>query len=87
MSAVISRLVHSRKFLVAAFAVVQTIVLQLFPTIPNSIWQSIDALAVVLIAAIAYEDGAEKSATVNAQTINPPAMTTAITDPHQDAER
>ncbi len=54
-------LLHSRKFWLAVFGVVQTLVLY-FVDVPKEIWMSIDALVGVVIAGIAYEDGQEKSA-------------------------
>ena len=51
-------LLHSRKFWVALFAIVQTIVFALIPGFPEAVWQSIDALCSILIAAYAYNDGA-----------------------------
>lgn len=55
-------LFSSRKFLLAVLGVVQTVVLGLIPDINPAIWQSIDALLVVLIGSIAHEDAAEKRA-------------------------
>ena len=52
----IKSLLHSRKVLVAAFAVVQSIVLHYYAVDPE-VWGTIAGLASVLIAAIAYEDG------------------------------
>ncbi|MBE2202544.1 MAG: hypothetical protein IAE79_28290 [Anaerolinea sp.] len=54
-------LMTSRKFWLAVFAVVQVLVLH-YLDVPDEVWQSIAALVMVLIGAIAYEDGAEKSA-------------------------
>ena len=48
---------HSRKFWLTVFALVQTIVFQFFPAFPKEVWMSIDALVIVLVSAIAYEDG------------------------------
>jgi len=59
---VISSLIHSRKFWIAIFGVVQTILFHLVPTFPPEIWQAIDTLAGVLIIAIAAEDVALKLA-------------------------
>ena len=56
-------LFRSRKFLVALFAVIQTVLFVLRPDINQDVWKAIDALAAVLIAAIAHEDAAAKSAT------------------------
>ena len=53
-------LLYSRKFRIAVFGVIQAIVLELFPDIPDALWQSIAALAGVLIASIAIEDMGEK---------------------------
>lgn len=54
-------LLHSRKFWLAVFGVVQALVLH-YLAVPEEIWQSIVALVGVLIAAIAVEDAAEKRA-------------------------
>lgn len=54
-------LLTSRKFWLAVFAVVQTIVLHYFE-IPKDIWVAIDALIVTVIVSIAVEDAGEKSA-------------------------
>lgn len=55
----IKLLFRSRKFLIAFFGVIQTLVLYYFD-VPPEVWASIDALVVVLIGAIAHEDAAEK---------------------------
>lgn len=55
-------LIHSRKFWIAVFGLVQTIIFHLLPTFPAEIWQAIDTLAGVLIIAIAAEDVALKLA-------------------------
>lgn len=55
-------LLRSRKFWLAMLALAQTIVFQFFPQFPQAVWQSIDGVLVVLIASIAAEDAAEKSA-------------------------
>jgi len=52
-------LIHSRKFWLAVFAVVQTVVLH-YVDVPQDIWVSINALVIVLISGIAIEDAAEK---------------------------
>ena len=54
-------LLYSRKFWLAVFGIIQTVVLHYFAIDPE-IWASIDALVIVLIGSIAYEDGQEKSA-------------------------
>jgi hypothetical protein len=51
----------SRKFWLAVFAVVQTVVSH-YLQIPQDIWVSINALIVVVILGITVEDAAEKSA-------------------------
>lgn len=51
----------SRKFWLAVYGVVQTLVLHYF-AVPTDIIASVDALVVVLIAGIAYEDAAFKAA-------------------------
>jgi len=57
---VIKKLSYSRKFWLAMFGVVQALVLQ-YLDVPESVWQSISAIVMVLIAAIAGEDMAEKA--------------------------
>ena len=56
-------LLRSRKFWLAMFGVVQTIIFQYFPQFPQEVWQAIDVLVVTLIGAIAVEDAAAKRAT------------------------
>jgi len=51
-------LLRSRKFWLAAFGVVQAIVLH-YLSVPEEIWQSIAALVGVLVASIAVEDAAK----------------------------
>jgi len=48
-------LLKSRKFWLSVFGIIQAVVLQYFE-IPDSIWQSISAFVMVLVAAIAIED-------------------------------
>ncbi len=55
-------LLKSRKFWLAIFGVIQTLVFYSLPDFPQEVWQSIDALIVVLIASIAIEDAGAKSA-------------------------
>ena len=57
----VNALLKSRKFWLAVFGVVQAIVL-FYLEVPESLWQATTALIMVLIAAIAGEDMAEKSA-------------------------
>jgi len=52
-------LLHSRKFWLAVFGVVQTLVFH-FLDVPDEIWQSIAGLVAVLITTIAVEDAAAK---------------------------
>lgn len=59
---VIQLLLRSRKFWLAVFGLVQTIVFSLIPEFPADVWQAIDALVIVLISAIAAEDVAQKRA-------------------------
>ena len=54
-------LLHSRKFWLAVFGLVQTIVLH-YVAVPQDIWLAIDALVGVLIVSIAVEDAGEKIA-------------------------
>lgn len=51
-------LLNSRKFWLAVFGVVQSIVFQFLPQFPKEVWQSIDLLVGVLITTIAVEDAA-----------------------------
>ena len=53
-------LLYSRKFWLAVFGVVQTVVFSLLPEFPAEVWQAIDALVVALIGTIALEDAAQK---------------------------
>lgn len=55
-----SSLLRSRKFWLAVFGVVSTVVLHYF-NIPQDIWMAIDGLVAVLIASIAIEDAGEKA--------------------------
>lgn len=54
-------LLYSRKFWLATFAVVQTLVMHYYQVDPQ-VWAAIDALIAVVIAGIAHEDAAEKRA-------------------------
>jgi hypothetical protein len=56
-----STLLKSRKFWLAVFGVVQTVILH-YVSVPQDIWVAIDVLVGVLIASIAIEDAGEKSA-------------------------
>ena len=55
-------LLKSRKFWLAMLALAQTVLFQYFPQFPQAVWQAIDGVLAVLIAAIAVEDAAAKSA-------------------------
>jgi hypothetical protein len=55
-------LLYSRKFWLAVFGVVQAIVF-VYLDVPETLWQAITGLVMVLIAAIAVEDAAEKHGT------------------------
>lgn len=55
-------LLKSRKFWLAVFGVAQTLLFYFLPDFPKEVWQSIDALIAVLIAAIALEDAGAKFA-------------------------
>jgi len=48
-------LIHSRKFWLSVFGIVQAVVLYYF-AVPDVIWQAIAALVGVLVASIAIED-------------------------------
>lgn len=56
-------LARSRKFWLAVFGVVQAIVFNYYGQVPDDLWQAITLLVGVLIASIAYEDGALKAGT------------------------
>jgi len=56
------RLLKSSKFWLAVLAMAQTIIFQFVPDFPQSVWMSIDGVLVVVIASIAGEDIASKSA-------------------------
>lgn len=53
-------LLRSRKFYLSLWALIQTIVGH-YLQIPSDIIAAADAVVIVLVAAIAYEDGQEKS--------------------------
>jgi hypothetical protein len=55
-------LLKSRKFWLAVFGAVQTILFQFVPDFPKDVWVAIDAIVGVLIAAIAIEDAGAKIA-------------------------
>lgn len=55
-----AKLVRSRKFWLAALALVQTVLFQFVPSFPPEVWQSINLVIGVVIAGIAIEDAAYK---------------------------
>jgi len=57
---VLKGLFRSRKFWLAVFGVVQTVVFQFFPEFSKDVWVAIDVLIGVLIGSIAAEDAAAK---------------------------
>lgn len=73
LTKVLSSLLHSRKVLVALFAVIQAIVLE-YLNIAPAVWQTIAGLAVAVIFSISYEDGQEKGAT-QTTIFNSPTVT------------
>lgn len=50
-------LLYSRKFWLTVVGVVQTVLFNLVPDFPDEVWLSINALLMVVIGSIAYEDG------------------------------
>lgn len=62
MPTVIDSLLHSRKFWLALFGVVQTVIFNFVPNFPRDIWIAIDLLVGVVIAGVTVEDAAAKSA-------------------------
>lgn len=66
----LAKLLYSRKFLLAGAGVISTLVLHYFQIDPE-VWLAIDGLIAIVIAGIAHEDAAEKSApqTIAAGTI------------------
>jgi hypothetical protein len=57
----VKSLLRSRKFLLAVFGLIQTIV-AFYLELPPEMWISINGLIAILIGSIAYEDGQEKNA-------------------------
>ena len=55
---VIKKLAQSRKFWLAVVALAQTVLFQYVPDFPPELWQKINEVLIVLIAAIAVEDAA-----------------------------
>lgn len=49
-------LTHSRKVLLAAVAVIQSVVFNFIPDFPREVWVTINAFLVVLIVTISIED-------------------------------
>ncbi len=60
MDKTLNGLLHSRKFWLAAFGVVQSVLFEYMPDFPDTIWVSVDVLVGVLIMAIAIEDAGAK---------------------------
>ena len=60
MPAFLKALMRSRKFWLALFGVIQSIVFAALPNFPQEVWVAIDGLVVVLIGTIAAEDFATK---------------------------
>ena len=58
MTEVLKRLLVSRKFWLCVFGVVQSLVFASIPNFNPDVWKAIDALVIMLITTIAYEDGA-----------------------------
>lgn len=56
----LSSLLRSRKFWLAFLALVQTIVFSTLPGFSDQVWQSIDALLVILILTYTVEDAAAR---------------------------
>ena len=59
---VVQKLLRSRKFWLAVIGVAQTVLFQFLPDFPPDVWQAINVLLLAVIAGIAIEDAAEKSA-------------------------
>jgi hypothetical protein len=53
-------LLKSRKFWLAVIAVVQTVVFQFIPSMPDEVWQAINVILLFLVGMIAVEDAALK---------------------------
>ena len=51
-------LLTSRKFWLAVVALVQTVLFNIYPTFPQAMWQSIDALIAVILAIWTVDDNA-----------------------------
>jgi hypothetical protein len=64
MDRTLNGLLKSRKFLLAVFGIVQTLVFH-FTEVDPVVWQAIDGLVIALIATIAAEDVAEKRSGVS----------------------
>lgn len=62
---VLKALLRSRKFWLAVFGVVQSVVFAYIPDFPDEVWQAINALVMAVIIAIAVEDHGTKSAGVS----------------------
>lgn len=62
MPNVLTSLFNSRKFWLAVFGVIQTLVFTYVPNFPKEVWIAIDVLVITVIAGITAEDSAAKSA-------------------------
>jgi hypothetical protein len=58
-------LLTSRRFWLAVFGIVQTIVFVYIPTFPREVWIAIDSLVGVLIVALTIDDAAATAAGVH----------------------
>ena len=62
MPNVLKALLQSRKFWLAVFGIVQTLVFNYIPGFPRDVWIAIDLLVGVVITGITVEDAAAKRA-------------------------
>lgn len=60
MNKSLNGLLHSRKFWLAVFGVFQSVLFEYIPGFPDTVWQSVDVLVIVLIMSIAIEDAGAK---------------------------
>jgi len=64
----IKQILLSRKFLLALLGFVNTIVSH-YLKLPTEVWAAVDALLLVVIAGIAYEDGQQKSQPITVENV------------------